>query len=187
MQRAVAAGGSPPTGEETIVRPREFGSLVHRVGRLRGTVHGFADSDVVMIGRGTHNDVRFDLFEDATVSTCHAEIRYEGGRFILYDLGSLNGTFLNGRPIRRISLRPGDDIGLGRQGPVLRFKVEDEDVTPATGAKERTSSSAAAAPTTEEVHLPDDGRRLRRIERALHVLIGLVGLDVLVRLFSSFR
>ena len=53
----------------------EYGSLTHRGGPRRGRVHGFTSGDVVMIGRGRHNDVNFDLFEDATVSASHAAWR----------------------------------------------------------------------------------------------------------------
>lgn len=190
----VAAGGTPPTASDDAA-PRRFGSLVHRAGRLGGTVHGFASTDVVMIGRGRHNDIRFDLFEDPTVSTCHAEIRFERGRFVLYDLGSLNGTYLNGHPIRRTSLTGGDEIGLGRQGPVLGFEAGDHDVRPRSERVDdravRTASepvvSAADLRAAGEIPSVVEDRRLERIERAVKVLAGVVAVDVIIRTIGYLR
>ena len=68
-------------------------------------------------GRGVGNDM---IVEDPCVSTRHAKIRLEGGRYVLYDLGSLNGTWLNGQRISRIVLMDGDVIGVGTTE--LRFK-----------------------------------------------------------------
>lgn len=48
------------------------------------------------IGRNGHNDIVLDV---SAVSGSHAEIRHENGRYIIYDKGSSNGTFVNGRRI----------------------------------------------------------------------------------------
>jgi pSer/pThr/pTyr-binding forkhead associated (FHA) protein len=50
----------------------------------------------VTLGRAPDNNV---VFDSNLVSGHHAEIRYESGRFVLHDLGSTNGTFVNGRKI----------------------------------------------------------------------------------------
>jgi pSer/pThr/pTyr-binding forkhead associated (FHA) protein len=50
----------------------------------------------VTLGRAPDNNV---VFDSNLISGYHAEIRYESGRFVLYDLGSTNGTFVNGRKI----------------------------------------------------------------------------------------
>ncbi len=51
---------------------------------------------ITTIGRSGDNDIVLDA---PSVSAHHAEIRYENGRYILYDRGSTNGTFVNGRRI----------------------------------------------------------------------------------------
>ena len=51
---------------------------------------------ITTIGRSGDNDIVLDA---PSVSAHHAEIRYENGRYILYDKGSTNGTFVNGRRI----------------------------------------------------------------------------------------
>ncbi|MDX2592493.1 MULTISPECIES: FHA domain-containing protein [Streptomyces] len=65
----------------------------------------------VRIGRADTNDL---VVDDLTVSRHHAELRADadGGREIV-DLGSHNGTYLNGRPVDRAPVRPGDIIGIG--------------------------------------------------------------------------
>ena len=51
--------------------------------------------------------------EDDAMSREHAKIRFEGGRFWIYDLASRNGTFVNDRKIQRQMLMDGDQIQLG--------------------------------------------------------------------------
>jgi hypothetical protein len=53
------------------------------------------DSTLMTIGRGLNNDI---ILEDARVSRNHAQLRYRSRRFWLTDLGSTNGTFVNGEP-----------------------------------------------------------------------------------------
>jgi FHA domain-containing protein len=50
-----------------------------------------------------------------TVSRCHARLRYRDGRWILQDLSSTNGTHVNGVPVGRCELRPGDHVALGEE------------------------------------------------------------------------
>jgi len=101
--------------------------LSHLSGSKSGDVEEFARRDSVLIGRGTDNDVALDAFNDSTVSAHHAEIRREQSGFVLYDMGSLNGTYLNGQAVRRAPLETGDEIGLGRRGPRLLFGMRASD------------------------------------------------------------
>ena len=63
-----------------------------------------------MLGRSRDCDLRVS---DLNVSRRHAEIREQGDRWILVDLGSTNGTLLNGRKIDREQLSDGDTITVG--------------------------------------------------------------------------
>jgi FHA domain-containing protein len=72
---------------------------------------------VTLLGRGTDCDLRL---VDPGVSRHHAEIRIEGPEIVLVDLGSTNGTFVNGQPIRRVTLADGARISLGRTTLVFR-------------------------------------------------------------------
>jgi len=65
----------------------------------------------VIIGRQAQCDLSL---QDNDVSRAHAEVSFENGQYILRDLGSTNGTFLNGKEITTPSpLSPGDRIEVG--------------------------------------------------------------------------
>ncbi len=72
---------------------------------------------VTMLGRGTDCDLRL---VDPGVSRHHAELRVEDDEVVLVDLGSTNGTFVNGQPVRRIVLSDGTRVTLGRTTLVFR-------------------------------------------------------------------
>jgi hypothetical protein len=65
---------------------------------------------VTMIGRSSACDVPLD---DASASRRHAELRRRGGKTVLVDLDSTNGTLVNGRRVREAPLRAGDRITIG--------------------------------------------------------------------------
>lgn len=74
----------------------------------------------VTLGRSRQCDV---VLDDPNVSRQHAEIRPRGGSWVLSDLGSTNGSRINGRTIEQPEVvRPGDEIELGTT--VLRFELE---------------------------------------------------------------
>ena len=74
----------------------------------------------VTLGRSRQSDV---VLNDPNISRQHAEIRPRGGSWVLTDLGSTNGSRINGRPVERSEvIRPGDEIELG--STVLRFELE---------------------------------------------------------------
>ncbi|GAB4451108.1 MAG: DUF3662 and FHA domain-containing protein [Chloroflexi bacterium OHK40] len=75
------------------------------------------ESTAVALGRGLGNDI---ILEDTRVSRHHAQMRYRQRRFWLTDLGSTNGTFVNGERISETALRDGDVISLG--GLELTFR-----------------------------------------------------------------
>jgi hypothetical protein len=72
------------------------------------------------MGRSRQCDVTVD---DPNVSRTHAEVRPRGGSWVLSDLGSTNGSRLNGHRVEGSELlKPGDEIELGTT--VLRFELE---------------------------------------------------------------
>jgi Protein of unknown function (DUF3662)/FHA domain len=72
---------------------------------------------LIILGRGTDCDLRL---VDPGVSRHHAEIRVEDGEVVLVDLGSTNGTFVNGQPVRRVTLTDGTRVTLGRTTLIFR-------------------------------------------------------------------
>jgi len=66
---------------------------------------------VITIGREAGNDI---VLEDPQVSRHHARLTQQGGLYIVEDLGSTNGTFLNGRRVMTpMPINAGDKLGLG--------------------------------------------------------------------------
>jgi hypothetical protein len=75
------------------------------------------DRDVVVVGRT--GDVQLRL-ADPGVSRRHLELRRQGGDIVLSDLGSTNGTRVNGQQVDRRVLHDGDRIQLGESAMVFR-------------------------------------------------------------------
>lgn len=71
---------------------------------------GELDRARLLIGRSSGCQL---VLADDTVSRHHAELYVEEGRWLLRDLGSSNGTWLNGRRIVEAEVRPGDVLHLG--------------------------------------------------------------------------
>lgn len=68
------------------------------------------DSDLVRAGRHPESDIFLD---DITVSRRHAEIRREPGGYVVHDVGSLNGTYLNRERVESARLNDGDELQIG--------------------------------------------------------------------------
>ncbi len=75
------------------------------------------ETTLLTIGRGLDNDI---VLEDTRVSRHHAQLRYKTRRFWITDLGSTNGTFINGERISEAVINNGDSISLG--GLELTFR-----------------------------------------------------------------
>jgi pSer/pThr/pTyr-binding forkhead associated (FHA) protein len=69
------------------------------------------DVDTTSAGRHPDSDIFLD---DVTVSRRHAEFRREGGEFVVIDVGSLNGTYVNREPVDQAVLAGGDEVQIGK-------------------------------------------------------------------------
>jgi pSer/pThr/pTyr-binding forkhead associated (FHA) protein len=69
------------------------------------------DKDLTTAGRHPESDIFLD---DVTVSRRHAEFRREDGRFVIRDVGSLNGTYVNRQRIEETQLANGDELQIGK-------------------------------------------------------------------------
>lgn len=79
------------------------------------------------VGRNEDVGLRFHPEQDLRVSGRHAVISPGADGWIIEDLGSLNGTFVNGHRISTaVRLQDGDEIQLGEGGPLLDFRVLGE-------------------------------------------------------------
>ena len=79
-------------------------------GRDRGTRFEL-EKPTLSIGRDVRNDI---CLQDTEISRRHAELRQADGGFTIHDLGSSNGTFVNGTAISTHAMQSGDQLLLGR-------------------------------------------------------------------------
>jgi pSer/pThr/pTyr-binding forkhead associated (FHA) protein len=86
------------------------GSLLIRSGFYEGLEVNL-DRDWIVIGRGRGADV---VLAEATISRAHAAIGFDQGAFFVQDLGSTNGTTVNGVKADRQQLKNGDEVHMGR-------------------------------------------------------------------------
>ncbi|MFJ3718362.1 FHA domain-containing protein [Streptomyces sp. NPDC090057] len=120
------AGAVQPAGAAGGAEPAAHGPSVVSHPELTGTYR--APSSVrplpvrtVRIGRAEDNDL---VVDDLTVSRHHAELRaHADGSYDIADLGSHNGTYLNGAPVTRAPVGPGDLVGIGH---ITYCLVDDE-------------------------------------------------------------
>lgn len=90
---------------------------------VRGFYEGLevpVDRDWMVIGRGRGADV---VIAEPTMSRAHAAFGYDGERFFVQDLGSTNGTRVNGAKAESATLKSGDEIQLGKL--LLRVDLPD--------------------------------------------------------------
>ncbi len=102
----------PAAGEVKAPRPRGRLIVVSADSTAYQPGHHFQLSDSTTIGRGPNNSI---VLGDSFVSTNHAVLNYRENGWWLADLGSRNGTWLNGKKVEgEVPVRPGDLIGIGQ-------------------------------------------------------------------------
>ena len=69
------------------------------------------DQDEIIIGRDPDNDVQID---NVSVSREHAKIKRDSKSYLIEDLNSTNGTFVNGKKINKKFLKKEDEISIGK-------------------------------------------------------------------------
>jgi len=157
-----------------LVRQDRAVRLVVAVGRTRVADHRL-ERATIGIGRDGMQDV---VLDNSSVSRRHCQLRLDsrGGRFMLEDLGSDNGTLLNGRLMRTLAeLTSGDEIGVGKF--TVLFDPSDEQLgrfearpEPAGGSTQEEAATTHLDPAElgkvrRELAL-DRGAHLRRIGEA---------------------
>jgi pSer/pThr/pTyr-binding forkhead associated (FHA) protein len=96
--------------------------FVFLTGTRAGEAVEFASARIT-VGRASISDLKFDPYADLSVAAHHAEILFDGKSFILHDLGSKSGTFVNGERIAEsIKLEDEDYIQFGANGPEVIFR-----------------------------------------------------------------
>jgi pSer/pThr/pTyr-binding forkhead associated (FHA) protein len=108
---------APGEREETEVAAHERARsrvdtvlLIRTGGGREGETISF-DSDVLTIGRSPHSDLFLD---DVTVSRHHARVIRDENGYLIEDLNSLNGTYVNRKRIERHRMSDGDELQIGK-------------------------------------------------------------------------
>ena len=119
--------------------------LIMRSGPTPGASFNL-EGDQLTIGRDATNDITIN---DAEISRRHARLTFQGGKYVLEDLGSTNGTFVNGHRLAgpRV-LKSGEVVSFGEQ-IILVFEVTTVDA----GAT-MVSPRAAAVPSASRPATP---------------------------------
>jgi ABC-type multidrug transport system ATPase subunit/pSer/pThr/pTyr-binding forkhead associated (FHA) protein len=112
---AQQAGGGwpqqPPAPQGVPQQQPQSGVAPGHGDRSPTTFHQLALGRIMRIGRARENEL---VVSDLQVSRYHAEFRaHPDGRYEIVDLGSHNGTYVNGQPIQRHLLGPNDIVGVG--------------------------------------------------------------------------
>jgi Protein of unknown function (DUF3662)/FHA domain len=92
------------------VSPEDLGMAPELVRLRYDSTTRDVDQQKLVIGRSRDCDIQL---ADGNVSRRHAELRQEGASYWIVDLGSTNGTEVNGKRVKRAKLRSGDKITLG--------------------------------------------------------------------------
>jgi len=100
----------------------------------KGSAFSLSADEHTVIGRDS-SKARVAL-DDAKLSRAHCVVEFQDGVWILRDLESANGTFVNNQEIFEVELRSDDRIAVGESE--LDFHAEEESTSPKTAAKEST-------------------------------------------------
>jgi pSer/pThr/pTyr-binding forkhead associated (FHA) protein len=123
---------APPTPAPTPRSSGVLGNFLVRSGALKGQRLAIK-TPVVNIGRADYNDL---VFPDESVSTTHAKLQRREGVWVLVDLESTNGTFVDGDQITgEAPLAPGANVRFGEVGAV--FEPTDDAAAVAKGGSTR--------------------------------------------------
>src|SRR5262249_37947426 len=125
-------------------------------GKYQGGEFPLADHKEIVVGRSS--DLDMVLVEDM-VSRRHARIACNGSQIVIEDLGSTNGTFVNGEKIKRATLKEGDRVLIGTN--ILKVVSMDpaapqpprrrpEEMAAGRGGQGKTMSGSI-----DEIPLPD--------------------------------
>jgi pSer/pThr/pTyr-binding forkhead associated (FHA) protein len=156
MMGAPKVPGPPPPGPVTPVSLTQapIASLLVRSGTLKGKRLPIR-IPVVNIGRGDYNDL---VIPEPSVSASHAKLQRREGIWVVADLGSTNGTFVDGERIGdETPLGPGSTIRFGEVATLFESTDDPTGIQPRVGTRmiEGIASSGAAPPPAETAAAPE--------------------------------
>lgn len=157
-------------------------SLVFLAGPNAGRRYELSEGEFLI---GRHSDCQV-FVPDMRVSRQHARIRRENGGWFLDDLGSNNGTYVNGRRVQSISLHANDEIGIAnnrirvelpgtvRPSPAPDGKVTIVEMDSPAIYMSRNDAEALAGFGSSLLGAPTEARELVLMQRKLEAVGGLL-------------
>jgi Nif-specific regulatory protein len=146
-------------------------------GKLKGAVFPLTDAPV-LIGRETAANL---CIADPSVSRRHSQIEKDGEQFVIGDLESLNGTFINDVPVKRRPLAHGDRVRIGDSQ--FLFLLHDGEASPASKSSDVQLEDRQLTGSTIQVKFNDSvylmARDLSALMRASTTVNAIRGLDEL--------
>lgn len=100
--------------------PDKYAYLIFLSGPLMGKMYPLREGAIVL-GRGHENEI---AVTDSGISRRHCEIRFSKGKAFVRDLGSTNGTFLNGRQVQERELLDGDKVQISTS-TIFKYAYQD--------------------------------------------------------------
>jgi hypothetical protein len=150
---------SPKASTSPAPRPGGRSHVLRFIsGKYQGGEFPIASDKQILIGRSS--DLDMVLVEDM-VSRKHARIAMQGDQIWIEDLGSTNGTFVNGEKIKRARLKEGDRVLIGTSilkmiaGDAPRDGMDAKRELENVAQQRRTSQQRTMSGSIEEVPLPD--------------------------------
>src|ERR1700752_2725538 len=128
--------------------------------RYEGSTRTFAPGNDVVVGRDLRADVRI---AHPLISRAHLVLRFDQGRWVAIDNGSLNGMYVNGRRVPAVDIRDGLQVNIGNpDGPGLTFEVGRHQgsagtpppTTPVPGASRRATTRPPNPPPPQQPFSP---------------------------------
>jgi serine/threonine-protein kinase len=160
-------------------------------GKDAGRVVRLEEGETKTLGRGSQANI---ILSDVVVSRAHCRLRVAGGACYVQDLGSRNGTSVNGRPVKEeVRLADDDALGIGTELAEVRItpdtRPDAQEVEPVVPVEvvERPASWQEAESTHEEQDLQLQGED----ERLLGTVVGgcriegLIGRDEISSVYRS--
>jgi pSer/pThr/pTyr-binding forkhead associated (FHA) protein len=149
-QRTMAAPAPVPVGPTMMPGPMpgavEELKLVGESGVFRGREFPIG-MGTISVGRSTDNDL---VFDDPSLSRKHARIHRDGARLEVEDLGSSNGTFVNGRRVGKGAVNPGDQVRFGD----VTFRVDGPGAAAASASRRSAPGGYPAGDATDSTTAP---------------------------------
>ncbi|HEY3595390.1 MAG TPA: DUF4388 domain-containing protein [Polyangiaceae bacterium] len=143
--------------EANTAGPQRSLALRFISGKYQGGEFPMTPNKEIIVGRSSDLDM---VLVEEMVSRKHARISYENESVFIEDLGSTNGTFVNGEKVKRAQLKEGDRVLIGTS--ILKVIATDSEKEShgmpnleVVAAQRRTTSPRTMSGSIEEVPLPD--------------------------------